>query len=350
VADGIERVLRERGWEVDWLSPADLRRVPESRRYPGLNTFLASWAVTRAARRLPQVDLTISHGAFGHGVAGPRLHVYHGTFRGLAEACRAGLPRADYLVLTRLNAWLERQSGRGALRSAVSRAAAEEVERYYGLGGVAVTHNAVDTDHFRPLGSPAGFRVEWRLPQAGVLALVVGRMDFGKGREVVKAMLPSLPAGVSLVFAAPAHSGMDRLPTDRVHLLRGVPYGDLPRLYAACDLVVCPSLYEGFALTPVEAWACGRPVASGAVGVIRELADEAELRPYTTMPGDAAGLAAAVRRLCDDPESRRRQAEWGRALVEKRFAWPRFAAAYAALCESAMARGGATGPVAARPA
>jgi len=44
---------------------------------------------------------------------------------------------------------------------------------------------------------------------------------------------------------------------------------DLPTLYRAADLLVFPSLFEGFGLPPVEAMACGCPVltsTSGALG------------------------------------------------------------------------------------
>jgi glycosyltransferase involved in cell wall biosynthesis len=337
IADGIEAALAQAGWEVDWLCPADLPRVPESRRYPGLNTFLASWAVTRAARRLGAVDLTYSHGAFGHGLAGPRVHLFHGTFRGLAEACRAGLPGPDYWVVSRVNGWLERQSGRGATGAAVSRMAADEARRWYGLPGLRVIHNAVDAAHFRPLGDPEEFRGEWGLPVGRRLLLVVGRMDFGKGREVVRALLSRLPVDVGVVFAAPAHSGLDSLPADRIHVLPGVAYGDLPRLYAAADAVLCPSLYEGFAMTPIEAWACGRPVVSTPVGVVRELRDDPHLAPYVAAAADPEALAAAAEQLLTDRAAARDQAAWGRSLVEDRFCIARFAAEHRDLCEKALA-------------
>lgn len=48
-------------------------------------------------------------------------------------------------------------------------------------------------------------------------------------------------------------------------------------LYSACDLFVYPSLYEGFGLTPLEAMACGAPVACSNTSSLPEVAGDAAL-------------------------------------------------------------------------
>jgi glycosyltransferase involved in cell wall biosynthesis len=335
VADGIERILRREGWDIDWLCPADLPSVPRSARYPGLNQALQTWAVRRKLRDLPAVDLTVSHGMYGTGAGGPRVHVYHGTYPGLAEACRAGLPRLDYLVLTQVNGRFERWSGKGAHRVAVSRRACQEVERFYGLKGQRTVHNAVDVDLLAPVSGE--LRKRWALPEDRFLLLAVGRMDFGKGREVARAMLESLPESVMLVVAGPQHSKMETFPQDRVRIIAGVPYEELPALYSACDAVLCASLYEGFGLTLIEAWACGLPVVTGRVGIVDELlGEEPAFDACVAEVGDAAGLASAVNRLLQDPELRRRQAEWGRETVHARFSLPKFERDYLDVCHAAL--------------
>ncbi len=47
---------------------------------------------------------------------------------------------------------------------------------------------------------------------------------------------------------------------------------DMPALYSACDLFVFPSLHEGFGLTPLEAMACGAPVACSNTSSLPEVA------------------------------------------------------------------------------
>ena len=46
---------------------------------------------------------------------------------------------------------------------------------------------------------------------------------------------------------------------------------------------------------------------------------------------DAAGLAARIQRLDEDPDLGRRQAEWGRSLVVERFSYQRMKADYVSL-------------------
>lgn len=53
------------------------------------------------------------------------------------------------------------------------------------------------------------------------------------------------------------HAGLE----GSVRLSGYVPLEDMPLLYGAADLLVCPSLCEGFGLTPLEAMSCGTPVA-----------------------------------------------------------------------------------------
>jgi len=76
-----------------------------------------------------------------------------------------------------------------------------------------------------------------------------------------------------------------------------IPSGELPLWYAAADVFVYPSLYEGFGLPVLEALACGAPVVCSNVSSLPEAAGDAALQ---IDPADAEALAAAVTRLRSD--------------------------------------------------
>jgi glycosyltransferase involved in cell wall biosynthesis len=68
----------------------------------------------------------------------------------------------------------------------------------------------------------------------------------------------------------------------------------------------------------LEAMAAGLPVVASAVGGIPEIVVDGETG-LIVPPRDPDALAAALRRLLDDPELRRRMGDAGRARAEEHF-------------------------------
>lgn len=109
--------------------------------------------------------------------------------------------------------------------------------------------------------------------------------------------------------------------SEAVRFLGFVPDADLPALYSGAAAFAFPSLYEGFGLPPLEAMACGAPVAAVAAAAVPEVVEDAGL---LVPPGDAQALARALDALRGDPELAARY----RALGLKRaagFSWERTA-------------------------
>ncbi len=94
-----------------------------------------------------------------------------------------------------------------------------------------------------------------------------------------------------LVLVGPSGPWARELPD--VTLTGEVSDYDLACIYAGAHALVFPSTDEGFGLAPVEALACGTPVAACDVPAVREvLGDRAELLP----PDDLDGLVHAAER------------------------------------------------------
>jgi glycosyltransferase involved in cell wall biosynthesis len=90
--------------------------------------------------------------------------------------------------------------------------------------------------------------------------------------------------------------GLERLEPlpDGVENLGPVPAAQLASLYRRAACLVFPSLYEGFGLPPLEAMACGCPVAASSAGAIPEIcADAAVLFDPTDVDAMAAAMLEA---------------------------------------------------------
>lgn len=107
----------------------------------------------------------------------------------------------------------------------------------------------------------------------------------------------------------------------RVRFLGYVSDEDLPALYTAADIYLCPSLYEGFGLTVLEAFACGAPVITSVAGGLREVAGYAAL---TMENMTAEAWAEAIRVLLADSSKISELKEEGLARA-KLFNWQRTA-------------------------
>lgn len=98
---------------------------------------------------------------------------------------------------------------------------------------------------------------------------------------------------------------------------------DLPALYSAAHVFAYPSLYEGFGLPVLEAFACGTPVLTSTVSSLPEVAGDAAL---SVPPTDVTALAEALYRLTTDNAlraeliakglGRAQTFTWGRAAQE----------------------------------
>ncbi|WP_308192969.1 glycosyltransferase [Mycobacterium sp. PSTR-4-N] len=80
---------------------------------------------------------------------------------------------------------------------------------------------------------------------------------------------------------------------------------DMPEIYRAADVVLLPSTHENLPTVLIEAGATERPVAATRVGGIPDIVIDGETGVLFE-PGSPEALAAAVGRLLDDPELRRR--------------------------------------------
>lgn len=107
---------------------------------------------------------------------------------------------------------------------------------------------------------------------------------------------------------------VDRLPEGAERVSFSAPVSDPERVLLASDIVVLPSLVEGFPLVVAEAMACGVPVvAADCSAGVRELVDDG-VTGLIAARGDAGDLAHQLSWLMESEALRR---EFGAAARER---------------------------------
>jgi glycosyltransferase involved in cell wall biosynthesis len=128
-----------------------------------------------------------------------------------------------------------------------------------------LVQNGVDTELFRPASDErrAALRSGFGVPAGAPLLLFLGRFVEKKGLPVLRELAQRLPqARLMLAGWGPIDPSAWGLPN--VSVVRSPDTGELAALYQAADLLLLPSVGEGFPLSVQEAMACGTPALIGA--------------------------------------------------------------------------------------
>jgi glycosyltransferase involved in cell wall biosynthesis len=177
-------------------------------------------------------------------------------------------------------------------------------------GKVRVIHHGIDHERFTPGVEP---REDFVLYPARPWA----HKNHERLYEAFALLRRERP-GLRLILTGGGHLGPA---PDGVEIAGNVSLDELASLYRRAAALVFPSLYEGFGLPPLEAMACGCPVAASNAASLPEICGDAA-RYFS--PADPAEIAAAVTDVLADP------ADWGaRGLARAAgFTWESSAAAH----------------------
>lgn len=142
-------------------------------------------------------------------------------------------------------------------------------------------------------------------------AALVKAIDFIKTRDF------------NVVIAGGAYPKVSQAQTlpDHVKYLGYVSDNELRALYEHASAYVCPSLYEGFGFTPLEAMTCGCPVITSNAASLPEVCGDAAL--YCN-PHDPQDIADKIILLMANPELRLELKQKGLEQA-KRFSWEKCA-------------------------
>ncbi len=265
-------------------------------------------------------------------------HDYKGNFVGGWPAWRLGLPSVasvrgytDRTLPLRIYKWLDLGV---TLRLFTRIVAVSEALRRLVLGvgypswRVLTLHDAVDVTTFSPhrVQASVGVREDLGCRPENLLVCAVGRLSPEKGhgfllaafREVI-ATVPN--ACLVLVGEGPLRSCLEAQAARYGlgdHVVFAGYRDDVEAIIAASDLLVMPSLREGFGDPIIEAMALGKPVVASRVGGMLEIVRDGETG-LLVPPGDSDALAQAIIELLRDPQARERMGLVSRQVALREF-------------------------------
>jgi glycosyltransferase involved in cell wall biosynthesis len=178
-----------------------------------------------------------------------------------------------------------------------------------GFSEMRVWSRGVDPDRFSPSFRNAAMRERLGARGDTPLVLYVGRLAREKGIHVLMEAMRRLRAqqGRDIAFAlvgdGPAEAECRAMAPEGTVFTGKLGGRELSEAYAAADIFAFPSITETFGNVVLEAMASGPAVIAPDIGATTEYAT-----PETSLhfrAGDADSLAAAIRRVADEPALRK---------------------------------------------
>ena len=317
IAGEVATRLAQRGFEIVWAASGPVTERPGS----GLTLLpMRSWNVTEERLGVPYplwwpTSLVRLLAEVGRADV---VHIHDCLYLGNVLAALVGRARSKPVLVTQhvglvpyssrvlrgLMSLANRSVG-GTVLGCASRSVfySEKVQRYFaGLVGFrsepVFISNGVSSERFRPLPVEDRARLRNRLGWDGPVVLFVGRFVEKKGLALIRRLAQRID-GCRFVLIGWGPERPDTWGLPHVECVGSLAQEDIVPYYQAADLLLLPSVGEGFPLVVQEAMACGTPALISddtAAGFerIREAAFVSRL--------DDAALEEALRSLLASPQ------------------------------------------------
>ncbi|MDX2029391.1 MAG: glycosyltransferase [Blastocatellia bacterium] len=246
--------------------------------------------------------------------------------------------------------WLEMAAARRAGAVATIGCAMREDLMARGLDGARIFQrpNGVDTALFAPRAPDRELLARHELAGRTVIGFIGSFYHYEGLENLIEAMRLLLAArrDVRLLLAGEGEameSLRGRIPEElrTCFIFAGqIPHDEAPRYYSVMDVLVYPRIRSRLTelttpLKPLEAMSMERAVIGSDLGGIRELFDEGRAGRLVP-PGDPRALAEELRRLVDEPETRRALGQEARRFVVREREWETIVRGYEPIYHAAI--------------
>ncbi|HVZ58653.1 MAG TPA: glycosyltransferase family 1 protein [Patescibacteria group bacterium] len=227
-----------------------------------------------------------------------------------------------------------------------SQCSASDVSKYTGVASKKITSIYLAAGkEFRPGPRHLELAKKYNIPTR--FALYVGDVTWNKNlprviKAAEKVKLPLVLVGKAITekdFVKSNPWNKDRIEVQallktakNIHALGFVESEDLVKFYQTAEMLVMPSLYEGFGLPVVEAMQSGCPVVTSKEGSLGEVAGEAA---YLVDAYSEDSIAEGIKMVFDSEKIRKELTEKGLKRA-KEFSWDKTATQTIAVYEKTI--------------
>lgn len=210
----------------------------------------------------------------------------------------------------------------------VSTAVAEHYSTYLNLQNVKVIHNAFPINDVQQKIKPDQVRARYGIAPNEFVMIMPGRLSPEKNHNILLQALAILKSNnlyprLLIVGDGPLLDSLHKKVVkeqllEQVILHHGIPNQELKRIMQVADVLVMPSISEGFGLVHAEAMSVSTPVIATSVGGVTDLIEDGT-SGLLVPSGDATSLADKIAQIMTNTKLRERLGQAGHQRIETCF-------------------------------
>jgi glycosyltransferase involved in cell wall biosynthesis len=177
---------------------------------------------------------------------------------------------------------------------------------------IQVIYNGVDEQRFTPGKRVAGKEIK---------VLFSGNLTRRKGAHWLLPIIQKLDERIVIYYTSGLRETSTLVAHPRLRPLGRIAHENMPKIYRNMDILLFPTVREGFGLAALEAMACGLPVVATDGSALPEVVTHGQGGLLCPL-GDVDAFVAAIQALAEDNVLRSSMGEFNRVAVEQRFTLP----------------------------
>ena len=195
---------------------------------------------------------------------------------------------------------------------------------------IQVIYNSVDETKFTP-------NKEKSISDKEVRVFFSGNLTKRKGAHWLPAIAEQLNKNVRIYYTQGLRTRLNLPQHEQLESIGPISFDDMPSRYNEMDILLMPTVREGFSLSVLEAMACGLPVVASDCSSLPEQIDEGR-GGFLCSVGAVDEFAEKINQLADSPNLAKEMGQYNRAKVEKSFTLNEMVKQYKELFKNVMAQ------------